>query len=512
MVQKVIPKSKLFTRPRLILLMTVLAMLGCVIAAGSILGGVLQGRIDNKRNAAMKITRRLLTESQMLGSKYVTSRMLARKRLSAQLDKQASTVSSDIQVFLQAAFVKHESEQLAKRNKEIKRQREKIAAFALAGLSEMLSEIGTLEQEVKSLKEGGVDSGDYLSSGEDMELGEQSGIVTISPEDKEDDIAAELLKPNRQEEFSRQLMQLKSYLEDDDSDKTADWMQDILEKVEPDLITLLPENSNITIAQAGGKILLALGKKAESPETVDGTATRTMLFQSGKESKQWVLRVSLFDPDAPELPNAKEYAGILAASFASLGGDSEITGLIFDASNKLQAFFPDNGGVRPVVPEQGWLEYKNAKIATYYESTVAKEKSEWATGIKLTIDNPPLKTALAEMASENPEYSVVFGAAFLLLIAGIIIVAGLAWNGGERRLVINSAEIDGRFSASNPKPELGSLSRLQLMHRGKKGRASRILDMAQSSALKELVKRVRPVQSAQSAVPPSKPGLREYIK
>lgn len=488
------------SRQRRIFCILLLCLLVSLLAGAGLVVSLLESRRIREREEAARRLSQTIGQARLISADYVRTRAALRHSLEQGLNRQAATVCNNIQVFLQAALVKREAVLTSARlshEANARRLLNDLARKQAELTAEFVQKVSAAPAKSGSADEIAIDNTDltsFFGSEKIKELGQDSELVK--------EFKAKLEEIGQEMDL---LMQSRPAAEED-----KQWPVALLRDSGPDIESLLPPASTFSAAEAGGRVLLAVGGGKATAHEVRGEAARNMLWQASDEGLHWVLRVVLADPEAPPPPQARELAQILGERLGlrgAGGGAADMTGYVLAQDGQAAAGFPENRHDAAALPVAGeWRE--GGGEAQIFMQADALEPSVWGIGMNIRIPAPPLAGQLRGLAEENPLYTGLYLAAQAVLLLAIIIQGVLAMQagrqargeGGIRFIRASGKEVGG--------PVLGSLERLQAGNRGNGAAGgSCILDTARSPVLRELARRIRgnPPEKARSGG-----KLREY--
>ncbi len=324
-----------------------------------------------------------------------------------------------------------------------------------------------------------------------------------------------------------------------------------LRAASPELSALLPSGCSLAVIEDNARELLTVGGGLPLEGALSASASRDFLFDDGRGSRNWSLRVEIIVPDTHPLPGAVELAERITAAL----GDKRLEGVVWRGwligpDGGVAAAFPVSAarpaptapGARqedalPYVDMPGeWMEIDGRRLL-WLDRPGKTPGLDWSPAVAVAIARPDPPLDLAEEFWKDSRWSLTLGSLALLFLAGWIwFVAAFVFPGrparppaadavgtGARRRLIRDggaeraipevqgvivADIgeDGKVSIQPVQPPAGplpmpsgSLARLQAIHRGREGaEGSRALDQARSPLLRQLVAKVRPAADASS--------------
>lgn len=521
-------------RGPLLILCGLLAILAATILLAA---GVLHQQDANARTDAEQHLNELLSQSRSIAADYARDREQQRAETTRRLSRQAETVCADVQVFLQAAVIRRESENNVRQLAQMKQKRDRLVALVrqqAAAVGKITSELSpdnaaaiTTIQPIAAPASDAAAGTISASSAP----GDTTAVVTAEAIPAPGDLVKELQKT--QEENLRLADLLSADLPNSESGQDAakapvqgmdgkkktpdeNWPERLLRECGADLESLLPENCAFSAAEAGGKLLLALGGGKASAEEVRAESSRSLLLQAQGKNLQWVIRVALADPDAPARPNARELARLLTERLG-LNDSSAVTinGWVLNEKGEAEIGFPTTSANE--LPEENarpgaWFPAKGG--VCLLRQTTPLAPAIWTVALQVRLPARPLPARAEEFVRAHPLYAGGLLTAALLLLGGIVTLAILAARGGGVRVLqLSASAMGGTTGTTGIRPVLGSLERLQRANRGRSGEGSRILDLARSGVLRELAARIRQQsKEGKPSVRSSAPALREYRK
>ncbi len=507
-----------------------LALLGCIVAAVIVITGMVDDNQKNLISATENKTRYTLNQATAITRSYINDRNSMRLQVRQSLTREAATICGDVQVFLQAALVKREAEEVRRQNEHLTQQRDKLAEIARdqAGRAAQLAEKITPEKLNAMTETTSKSTTDGVNvDNTDVNNFFNSSSTVKTEQDKIRDIINEFSSSSLKDiQLAQSLEKLKN-----DRELPEDWPVKLLRECGPDLESLLPDSCTFTVAEAGGHLLMALGGGKATLDEVRGEASRTLLFSVAGKSYHWVLRTVLADINVAPKVSPQELVAILnqrlgldkfytgrnsegSTGSANPVNDIRISGYIFkDKVTVVGGFGDDASAASPRITTNGWNNTQTQYRLYLRSETIAPQN--WSIALYVSLPNVAYKYKIRDLVEQRPYYASIFIISLALVIIGIIIVSVIAWlNSSARRNIIigSDAVIAPDFTLSgtsgNLKPMLGSLDRLQKLNRGKNHQGSQILDMAKSQVLRDLAKRIRSKQK-QTANPAQ---LRQYTK
>lgn len=498
-------------------------LIGCLAAGGICAAGFMANQQNTQREVAARNLRQLLKQARAFSITYVRERLEERQVLQQRLNREATDVCSDIQIFLQTALVRQEAQRNARRNTALQKGGEELQqmlrqqAENAAKMAAALTSASAAITSITPLASDGSSSALGSASGSD-------GAITVTPSPISDEEKNVLLQEfaQLQEKTIRKIASLDAAAV---AKKEDDQTVRLLRESGADIEGFLPKYGSFTVAEAGGRVLLTLGagNTTASKSSLRAEATRNLLLASDGSSVHWVVRVVLNDLSAPALPDGKELAQYLGERLGlqvpvdTLPEEQvapTLTGVVYNSDGSMAGTFPlgaENEFVQTSLAS-GWQNDQFQQ--QFFERVDALAPAEWGIGLLVTLPVLPVKAQLTALAGENPAAVIGFIVAALLLLVGIIINARLAWRGiesdGTRVDAAMLSALTQNAGLVSPRPILGSLERLQVANRGRLGEGSRILDLAKSPVLRDLASRVRRVSNSPDKE--GRPGLREYGK
>ena len=469
-----------------------LCLLVSLLAGAGLVASLLESRRVREREEATRGLSQTLEQARLISADYVRTRTIMRQNLEQSLNRQAATVCNNVQVFLQAALVRREAALTAARLSHEAGARRLLNALARKQAelaAEFAQKVSSAPAKSDTGDEVTIDTTDltsFFGSDKIKELGQDSELVK--------EFKAKLEEIGQEMEL---LMQSRPAAEED-----KEWSLALLRDSGPDIESLLPPASTFSAAEAGGRLLLAVGGGKASAHEVRGEAARNMLWQSGEGGLHWVLRVVLAEPEAPPPPQARELAQILGerlglrgvsgtGGVGGTGGATNITGYVLAQDGQVAAGFPENRHDTTSLPVAGQWRESNDEAQMYVQAE-ALEPSPWGLGLNVRISAPPLAGQLRQLANENPLYTGLYLAAQAVLLLAIIIQGILAMQAGRQARGDGGIRFIRAAGREAGAPILGSLERLQAGNRGNGAAGgSCILDTARSPVLRELARRIR---------------------
>ncbi len=524
--------KKFITKKRGIIIALMLIIIAGVFSVVSVITGIISSEKTEEKLFVQNKVEQVLDGSKLLAQDYIVKRKLERDKIRESLNKQAATLIGDIQVFLQAAIIKKEADLAQDSLNEMRKKRERLAAFALQRFSSMTKEMLRLKQDVTRMQ---INLDNFINDAQNKLdpattlLGSSSGQVSrelpeILAKIKSKNIENSKAFRERGSASAKnevvKLRELRTFL-DDKNISTAIDPEQLVNELTPDIANLLPENSILTISRAGGKVLVSLGSIEDSSDEISVEVARTMIFQIMGNSYQLMLSLRLNDSNVIAKQNIAEFSALLQNYIVRTLDTKKYSGYIFDGGHELLMSFPENFGLKTSIPENGWDELLAANITTFYkELNVKLDGLNFGLGICYEMKHISIEERINKIIEENPANAVLLVILAIVILLAVIVICVFGWRengGGHSSGVYGSAT--SSIDIRSIKPELGSLKRLQKMNRGHNVGGSKILDYTRNEALKELVARVRGSSleglssyDAEGGKLTHKSELREYIK
>ncbi|GHS91626.1 hypothetical protein FACS1894139_12390 [Planctomycetales bacterium] len=467
-------------RRRLVWLVILAALIGCFVAAGSVVQTLLTRQRANERTRAERVVHELLAQARRLADDYVGEQLAAREKTANALAAQAAARLGEMQAFLQSAAVSREARAMREQNLTLREKR--AGLFALADAQQRLLDekqlaLAALEQQIVTLR-------DELAA-----AANPSG-QEITPPPPPPPLAE---NAPATADFAAQLRALTDLAE---VPANPQWLEKLLQECSLDFKNLLPPNSGLVIAEVGKQVLLTLGDGEITADEVRQESSLPLILQEFGDSRQLMLTLVLADVNAPALPTPAGMARALAARLQSSG--DELRGFVIDEDDAVLATFPENGGVRALLPnDRLWVALPDGRSAAYCQMSFAPAANRdypWSLGLQIIIPQAGAVERLGDLAATHPLGAVIFALSCLLLLAAFGVAAFLAWSPPT------GAPAGENARTETLTPRLDSVRRLQQNHR-QNGEASEVLLTAKSRILRDLVSRIRTRQ---------KKNLREY--
>ena len=526
-------RIKFVTRNRLVILALLLFIAAGFMAVVSIVDGIIHAEKKAEKTLVQQKIREVFDSVGMMAGEYVQARKRVRDKARESLQQQGITLLGDVQVFLQAAVIKREADVAQEELREVRKKRELLAAFALQRFSSLTREMLRMKQDVTRMQS----NLDNLLADAQQRAGSmpQTAVgVPVADAAELPELLAQIKTRNIQnsKKFREQgsitaknevtkLRELRRYLDDKTDTKQIDFVG-LLTNLSPDLVNLLPEGVILNITEAGGKVLLNLGKDLPAGG-INAEVSRALILQLPAERRQLVLSLYLHDSRVEPEANISELAEVLQQHISRVLGGNGFSGYIYGARHELLKFFPEDAGVKPSLPEKGWNKVASSGILTYYEEYNSDLLGfDFTVGLCYELKNISVEERISRIVAENPSKAVLLVVLLLVIFFAVILIALVAWKGSSG-FGSNSAQIltEG-IDIRRIKPELGSLARLQKINRGHNAGGSRILDYTRNQALQELVNRIRSGGGntgessrglrSKGSETGHKSGLREYMK
>lgn len=491
-----------------------LIIIAGVFSVVSVVTGIISSEKTEEKIFVQNKVEQVLASSKLLAQDYIVKRQLERDKTRESLNKQAATLIGDVQVFIQAAIIKKEADISQSSLNEVRKKRERLAAFALQRFSSMTKEMLRLKQDVTRMQIG---LNDLINDAQNK-LDPAAALLGSSSDNDSGDLP-EILEQIKSKNIQNskafrergsasaknevvKLRELRTFL-DDKHRSTALDPEKLLNELTPDIANLLPKDSILTISRAGGKVLVSLGSIGNSTSEISVDVARTMIFQVMGNNYQLMLSLKLSDNNVIARPNIAEFGIVLQNYIVRTLDTKKYSGYIFDGNHELLMSFPDSLGLKASIPENGWDELIAANITTFYkESAFELDGLNFGLGVCYEMKHISIEERINKIIEENPANAVLLVILAIVILLAVIIISVLGWrenSGGQAGGVYRS--VTSAIDIRSIKPELGSLKRLQKMNRGHSVGGSRILDYTRNDALKELVARVRGSNSE---------GLRSY--
>ncbi|MDR0869145.1 MAG: hypothetical protein LBP75_11865 [Planctomycetota bacterium] len=467
-------------RRRLVWLVILAALVGCFVAAGSVVQTLLARQRANERTRAERVVHELLAQARRLADDYVGEQLAAREKTASALAAQAAARLGEMQAFLQSAAVSREARATREQNLTLREKRAGLFALADAQqrlLDEKQRALAALEQQIITLR-------DELAVAANPS-GQEITPPPVAPPPLAENAPATA-------DFAAQLRALTDLAE---VPADPQWLEKLLQECSLDFKNLLPPNSDLVIAEVGKQVLLTLGDGEITADEVRQESSLPLILQEFGDSRQLMLTLVLADVNAPAVPTPAGMARALAARLQSSG--DELRGFVIDEDDAVLATFPENGGVRALLPnDRLWVALPDGRSAAYCQMSFAPAANRdypWSLGLQIIIPQAGAAERLGDLAATHPFGAVIFVLSCLLLLAAFGVAAFLAWPAP-------AAPADENARTETLTPRLDSVRRLQQNHR-QNGEASEVLLTAKSRILRDLAARIRTRQ---------KKSLREY--
>ncbi|MCL2000104.1 MAG: hypothetical protein FWG74_01600 [Planctomycetes bacterium] len=341
--------------------------------------------------------------------------------------------------------------------------------------------------------------------------------------------------------FPPELEAVRSFLEISSSDLSPDPALSALRAVSPELSALLPSGCSLAVIEDNARELLAVGGGVPMENSIAVAINREFIFDDGRSSRIWALRVEIISPYAQPLPGAAELAEYLTSALAYIRVDGVVwRGWLLGDGGEVTASFPVQAAKAPSFSQEQrvednllyvdmpgeWVEIDGRRLL-WLERPVKTPGLDFTPAVAVAIARPDSPLALSEEFWKDNRWSATLGCLAILSLAGWVWFAvtfvsscraaavetalaprtRLVRDGGAARVIpevqgviVADIHADGKVSVQPPPatqvaPPMpsGSAARLQAIHRGpKKTEGSRVLDQARSQLLRQLADKVRP--------------------
>ncbi len=353
---------------------------------------------------------------------------------------------------------------------------------------------------------------------------------------------------------------MRMFLEITPRGGNEDLILDALNACAPELAFLLPAGCSLAVIEDNAKQIFSLGGGFSGGEAISVVLARDVLFNDAARTRHWSLRIDLTEADKFPDPTAQATAEYLAAEMSAASSSPDVAwrGWLLAGGDPVGMFAHQRAReetLPPFINVSGeWIDLDGKRLV-WLERPGAAPGLEWQVAVSVAIDRPPELPAFMPHLLADSRWSVTLAVLaclslgcwlwFLLSLGGgghdappaptrqqqpitaqtpppqakrlirdpelrraipdnqELIVADIDDVGSvrvEKRPVARPTVAAAPASVSPTEPEAmpsGSLARLQATHRGREGLpGSRVLDQAKSPILRELARRVRPLEKA----------------